>query len=91
MDKGNRLDRRVRHAVELDASVTRSSGTIVACKLSDFSLDGCRLTGFFNIGERVEVRVRPIGVLPADIRWAGMGRAGARFLPGASRSARGTN
>lgn len=85
MDKGNWLDRRVRHAVELDASVTRSSGAIVSCKLSDFSLDGCCLSGFFTIGERVEVAVRSIGSLPAEIRWAAMGRAGARFLPRSPR------
>jgi len=80
MDERNLPERRVRHAVQLKASVTRSSGAVVLCKLSDFSLDGCCLSGFFNIGERVEVSVRQIGVLPAEIRWTGMGRAGARFL-----------
>ena len=87
MDKSNRPQRRVRHAVQLTASVTRSSGAVVSCKLSDYSLDGCCLSGFFTVGERVEIAVRPIGVLPAEIRWAAMGRAGARFLALSSRAA----
>ena len=76
----------MRHAVELEAIVTRSNGEAVACTVSDFSLDGCCLTGFFEVGERVEVKVRPIGVQPAEIRWAANGRAGARFLGGSSRA-----
>ena len=87
MDKGNWLDRRLRHAVNLDASVTRSNGTVLSCTVSDFSLDGCCLSGFFKIGEQVEVRIRAIGVLPAEIRWAVLGRAGARFLARPSRAA----
>ena len=87
MDERNRPERRVRHAVQLKASVTRSSGAVVSCTLSDYSLDGCCLAGIFTVGERVEIAVRPIGVLPAEIRWAEMGRAGARFLGLASRAA----
>ncbi len=86
MDNGSRLDRRVRHAVQLEASVTRSNGAVVVCTVSDFSLDGCCLSGFFKVGERVEVKIRPIGQLPAEIRWAAMGRAGARFLAAPNRA-----
>lgn len=87
MDKDKWLDRRTRHPVQLEASVTRSSGSVMSCTLSDFSLDGCCLSGFFTVGERVEISVRPIGVLPAEIRWAEMGRAGARFLGRSPRAA----
>lgn len=87
MDERNLPERRVRHAVQLKASVTRNSGAVVSCTLSDFSLDGCCLSGIFTVGEQVEIAVRPIGVLPAEIRWAAKGRAGARFLRLLSRAA----
>ncbi|HUE79970.1 MAG TPA: PilZ domain-containing protein [Sphingomicrobium sp.] len=86
MDNGYRPGRRVRHAVQLKATVTRGNGEAVTCTVSDFSLDGCCLSGIFTIGERIEVKVRPIGVQPAEIRWAARGRAGARFLGGSSRA-----
>lgn len=87
MDKGKLADRRLRHAVQLDATVTRDNGQAVQCTLSDLSLDGCCLSGFFKIGEHVRVYVPRIGVLSAEIRWAVMGRAGARFSTCASRAA----
>ena len=92
MDNGNRLNRRVRHAVQLKAIVTRSNGTVVESTVTDFSLEGCCLSGFFKVGEQVEVKVRPIGLQRAEIRWVAMGRAGARFLAGSggAKDANGT-
>jgi hypothetical protein len=73
------LERRLRHAVLLDASVTRSSGENCATVVTDLSLDGCCVTGFFAIGEHVELNVTPIGNLRGQIRWAFAGKAGVRF------------
>lgn len=73
------LERRLRHAVQLDASVTRNSGESRATLVTDLSLDGCCITGLFTIGERVEIKVRPIGTLKGQIRWAFGGKAGVRF------------
>jgi hypothetical protein len=87
MDKPQVLHRRVRHTVELAATVKRDNGQSVRCTISDLSLEGCRLSGFFKVGERIEVAVRPIGTQAAEIRWAVMGTAGARFIPYSSRAA----
>ena len=48
--------------------------------VSDLSLDGCCLTGCFLVGERIEVTIPRIGRHSAEIRWALVGRAGARFI-----------
>lgn len=77
-------DRRQRHAVRLEAVVTRDSGEAVTAKVSDLSLDGCCLSGNFLIGERVEVDITGVGKLSAEIRWAFVGRAGARFTSSTS-------
>lgn len=73
------LERRPRHAVKLDASVTRSNGESCATVVTDLSLDGCCITGFFTIGEPVELKISPIGQLRGQIRWAFAGKAGVRF------------
>ena len=90
MKSGSWPDRRRRHAVRLEAAVTKSDGSIVTSSVSDLSLDGCCLTGDFRIGEQIEVKVPRIGKLSAQIRWSVMGRAGARFIssvPGVARPA----
>lgn len=69
-----------RHSVRLEASATRSNGMQVAAIVTDLSLDGCCLIGPFRIGERVTVNIPRVGSLAAEIRWAFMGRAGARFV-----------
>ena len=86
MESGSWPERRRRHAVRLEAAVTRDDGSILTSSVSDLSLDGCCLTGQFRIGEEIEVVIPRIGKLSAQIRWAVMGRAGARFkssVPGA--------
>ena len=69
-----------RHSVRLEASATRSDGTQVPVIVTDLSLDGCCLIGPFRIGESVTVDIPKVGKLEAEIRWAFMGRAGARFV-----------
>jgi Flp pilus assembly pilin Flp len=69
-----------RHKVRLDGSATRSNGSEVAAIVTNLSLDGCGLIGPFHAGERLSVKISGIGRLAAQIRWASMGRAGARFV-----------
>lgn len=77
-----RGQRRLRHLVALDATVVRASGSRAAVKVTNLSLEGCCLIGGFGIGERLTVELPRIGPLRAEIRWAFMGRAGARFVTG---------
>ena len=81
----NFRERGLRHSVRLDASVTRGSGTEVPAIVTDLSLDGCCLIGRFQIGERVTVKIPKVGSLAAEVRWAFMGRAGARFVTDTTR------
>jgi hypothetical protein len=74
-----RGQRRLRHAVALDATVLRDGGGRAAVKVTNLSLEGCCLLGGFFIGERLTVELPRIGPLAAEIRWSFMGRAGARF------------
>lgn len=80
MKSGSWPERRRRHAVRLEAAVTRSDGSIVKSSVSDLSLDGCCLTGTFLIGEEIQVTISRIGTHAAQVRWSFMGRAGARFI-----------
>ncbi len=73
-------DRRLRHAVQLEAQVRRGDGQVCASVVTDLSLDGCCLTGDYSIGETVELEVKPIGRLKGQIRWAFVGLAGVRFI-----------
>lgn len=57
-----------------------TSGTMRKAIVTDLSLDGCRLTGFFRTGEVVRMRIPPYGTFLAEIRWAERGTAGARFI-----------
>ncbi len=69
-----------RHNVRLDGSATRTNGSEVAAIVINLSLGGCCLIGPFRVGERLTVKIPKIGSLAAEIRWALMGRAGARFV-----------
>ena len=74
------LSRGRRHAVELDAVVVKRDGTEMASRVTDLSLDGCCLSGDFSIGEHVTVRIAKVGQFTAQIRWAVLAKAGARFV-----------
>ena len=73
-------DRRLRHAVQLEALVTRADGAVESTAVTDLSLDGCCVTGHFSIGEYVDLKIAPIGLLRGQIRWSFAGRAGVRFV-----------
>ena len=81
-------ERRQRHAVRLDVTVARSGGgEPTAATVTDLSLDGCCLSGHFQIGEQLIVKIPRIGALTAHVRWAFMGRAGVRFVSSSERAA----
>src|SRR5688500_7001339 len=84
MDK-DRPQRRARHNVRLDAMATRADGTQVRAIVTDLSFDGCCMIGRFRAGERLIMSIAGIGIVTADVRWAAMSRAGARFLTGPAR------
>jgi len=50
--------------------------------LADLSYGGCQIhsNDKFKPGETFELRVIKRGVMQAEVRWAGEGRAGARFI-----------
>lgn len=50
--------------------------------LSDLSYSGCHIHSAdkFRPGETFELRVVKRGVMQVEIRWAGEGHAGARFI-----------
>jgi hypothetical protein len=73
-------ERASRKLIELDGFVLRDNGSMVATVISALSHNGCRLAGAFAIGECVEVRFEPVGVLRAQVRWAIPDAAGVRFL-----------
>ena len=80
MKSGSWPDRRRRHAVRLEAAVTRDDGETFTSDVTDLSLEGCRLSGAFRIGEQIRLKIPRIGRLSAEIRWAFMDHAGARFV-----------
>src|SRR4249919_3356794 len=71
---------RPRHTVQLDASVTRSGGFVLETIITDLSLEGCCLQGFFQPREIIQLAIRSIGKFRAQVQWVKYGRAGARFL-----------
>ena len=77
--KTDHLDRRLRHAVNLDATVTTSDGASQSTSVTDLSLEGCCVSGFYLIGDHVELKINPIGEFKAQVRWAFAGKAGLRF------------
>jgi hypothetical protein len=87
MKSGSWPDRRRRHAVRLEAAVTRDGGETLTSDVSDLSLEGCCLSGAFRIGEQIQLKIPRIGSLSAEIRWAFMGRAGARFISSVPQTA----
>jgi hypothetical protein len=72
-------ERLPRQRVRLVARVEREHGPAQEAELTDLSLEGCCLTGWFLIGERVTVDFPPVGKLRGQVRWAVLGRAGVRF------------
>ena len=77
---GSWPERRQRHAVRLQASVTTSGGRSVVSDVTDLSLDGCCLSGQYKIGELLQLKIPRIGAHSAEVRWAYLGRSGVRFI-----------
>ena len=48
--------------------------------ITDLSLEGCCLQGFFQPREIIQLAIRSIGKFRAQVQWVKYGRAGARFL-----------
>ena len=72
--------RGLRHEVELEAEVHYPDGHSSKTRLSNLSLDGCQLTGWFRVGDRLEVTIPRIGRVRGEVRWAVGGKAGIRFI-----------
>lgn len=73
-------ERRLRHACELTADVHYPDGHSSNTTVSNLSLEGCRLTGWFRIGDHLELTIPRIGRVRGQVRWAVGGEAGIRFV-----------
>ena len=73
-------DRRQRHRVQLEVELIQIDGSITRTIVSDLSLDGCRIAGWFRIGDTVHLKIPRIGEVRGQVRWAMNGRAGLRFI-----------
>lgn len=78
-------DRRLRHAVKLGAEIVREDGSTKPTSVSDLSLDGCKVAGWFRIGDELTIRAERIGTMRGQVRWATSGLAGIRFIPSTER------
>ena len=76
------VGRKDRQPVAVDAVVHEEDGTETTVRLTDISDEGCRVEGErdFRIGQRVQIAIPEVGRVSAQIRWALMGSAGAKFL-----------
>ena len=80
MTNSDYLDRRLRHAVTLEATVNTGEGEPRSAEVANFSLEGCCVSGFYPIGSLVDLKIKPLGMFRAQVRWAFAGRAGLRFV-----------
>jgi len=76
------INRRARHAVDLEAVVHRADGTKSVARISNFSDEGCRIEadGDFRVGERLSIAIPRMGFVKVQVRWCLPGAAGAKFL-----------
>lgn len=76
------VGRKDRQPVAVDATVHEDDGTATDVRLTDISEEGCRIEGDrdFRIGQRVQIAIPEVGRVSAQIRWALMGSAGAKFV-----------
>ena len=76
------VGRKDRHPVVVDAVVHRTDGSKSPVRLTNFSDDGCRIEAELNfrIGERLQIAIPRMGQGKAQVRWALVGSAGAKFL-----------
>ena len=69
-----------RHRVQLEAELIQTDGSKSQTIVSDLSLDGCRIVGWFRIGDPVLLKLPRIGEVRGEVRWALNGSAGVRFI-----------
>jgi hypothetical protein len=76
------VGRKDRHPVVVEAVVHRPDGSKSPVRLTNFSDDGCRIEAelSFRIGERLQIAIPRMGQVKAQVRWAMVGSAGAKFL-----------
>jgi hypothetical protein len=74
-------NRRHRHDVEITAEVHYPDGHSREVLVSNLSLDGCCVHGWFRIGDMLELTMPKIGRVRGQVRWALAGKAGIRFMP----------
>jgi hypothetical protein len=76
------IGRKDRHLVVVDAVVHRTDGSKSPARLTNFSDDGCRIEADadFRIGERLQIAIPRMGQVKAQVRWALVGSAGAKFV-----------
>ena len=84
MDSNDHRERRQRHRVQLEAELIHPDGSRTKTIVSNLSLEGCRIAGWFLIGDTITVRIPKIGDMRGQVRWALGGLAGLRFLPAAT-------
>jgi hypothetical protein len=71
--------RRHRHDVDLEVQVRYGGGHVSRALINNLSLDGCRIIGWFRIGEQLNLSIPGIGLVHGQVRWAIGGEAGIRF------------
>jgi len=71
--------RQTRSNVRMDARLTRANGGTQDVQVEDIALDGCRVRGYFLVGEQVSIELPRIGAFRATVCWAGKGHAGLNF------------
>lgn len=69
----------MRHVLKLDAFVSRPGEPRIKTTLSDLSIDGCQIAGFFRQGEALTIEIDSLGQFKAIVQWARLARAGLRF------------
>jgi hypothetical protein len=74
-----------RNAVEIAAVLTRQNGRTQDIVIDNLSVDGCRIHGYFLVGDLLKLKLPKIGELEAQVRWAIFGRAGLRFIRNEAR------
>jgi hypothetical protein len=83
VQRGNAcVRRRDRYPVEIDTVISRSDGTRLHARVTDFSDQGCRIQSgeSFHVGERLQIAIPRMGHIKAQVRWIAAGTTGARFV-----------
>lgn len=79
MNFSNWPERGRRHNVQLEAAVVQADGSTITTIVNDLSLQGCRVAGWYGIGDRLALDLPGIGRVEGRVRWSVNGRAGIRF------------